>query len=101
MAEMDLDFSLSELSEDQSLSEAEEVNDLLRVNTVNAPYQNEPLALGPPQGEDDVAAEEEADEDGLSFETIEARYDKVEPVAQWFVPLFIIDFSRGIFETGR
>ena len=90
MAEMELDFSLSELSEDQSLSEDEEVNDLLRVNTVNAPYQNEPLALGP-QGEDDVA--EEADEDGLSFETIEARYDKVEPVAQWFVALFTIDFS--------
>ena len=91
MAERDLDFSHSELSEDKSLSEAEEMNDLLRVNTVNAPYQNEPLALGP-QGEDDVAAEE-AGEDGLSFETIEARYDKVEPVAQWFVLLFTSVFS--------
>ena len=46
------------------------MNDLLKVSTVNAPYQNEPVALGS-QGEDDVAAEE-ADEDGLSFETIEA-----------------------------
>ncbi len=93
MAETDPDFSSSELSEDQSLSEAEGMNDVLRVKTVNAPYQNEPLALGP-QGEDDVTdvAEEEADEDGLSFETIQARYDKVEPVAQWFVPFFIINF---------
>lgn len=95
MAGIDQDFSPSELSEDQSLSEAEEINDVLRVNTVNAPYQNEPLALGPQQGEDDLVdpADEEADEDGLSFETIEARYEKVEPVAQWFVPLFIIELS--------
>ncbi len=93
MAGTDLDFSPSELSEDQSLSQAEGMNDVLRMNTVNAPDQNEPLALGP-QGEDDVTdvAEEEANEDGLSFETIEARYDKVEPVAQWLVPFFIINF---------
>ncbi|MAG86077.1 MAG: hypothetical protein CMB97_01530 [Flavobacteriaceae bacterium] len=47
MAETDPDFSPSELSEDQSLSEAEGMNDVLRVKTVNAPYQNEPSALGP------------------------------------------------------
>ena len=82
MAAIDVDFSHSESSEDRSLSETEEANDLLRVNLVNAPYQNEPMALGP-QGDDDLAREEN-DEDGLSLATIEARYDRVETVAQWF-----------------
>jgi len=95
MAGIDQDFSPSELSEDKSLSEAEEINDVLRVNTVNAPYQNESLALGPQQDKDDLVdpADEEADEDGLWFKTIDARYEKVEAVAQWFVPLFIIELS--------
>ena len=86
MAGTDVDSSPSEHSEDQRLSDTEVESDVLRVNSVNAPYQNEPLALGP-QGEDDLVVEE-ADEDGLSFATIKARYDKVEPVAQWFVLYF-------------
>ena len=80
MAGIDVNSSPNEHSEGQRLSEIEDENDALRVNSMNAPYQNEPLALGP-QSEEDLVGEE-ADEDGLSFATIEARYDKVEPVAQ-------------------
>ena len=47
MAGIDVGFSYSESSEDHSLSETEETNDLLRINLVNPPYQNEPMALGP------------------------------------------------------
>ena len=86
MAGIDVNSSPSEHSEDQRLSEIEDENDVLRVNSMNAPYQNEPLALGP-QSEEDLVGEE-ADEDSLSFATIDARYDKVEPVAQWFVLYF-------------
>ena len=86
MAGPDVDSSPSKHSKDQRLLDTEVESDVLRVNSMNAPYQNEPLALGP-QGEDDLVVEE-ADEEGLSFATIKARYDKVEPGAQWFVLYF-------------
>ena len=52
------------------------------------------MCLGP-QSEDDLGGEE-ADEDGLSFARIEARYDKVEPVAQCLYFTFIIGFCWTI-----
>ena len=47
MAGIDVNSSPSDHSEDQRLSEIEDENDVLRVNSMNAPYQNELLALGP------------------------------------------------------
>ena len=58
MAGIDVGFPHSESSEDHSLSETEEANDLLRVNLVNPPYLNEPMALGP-QGDDCIRLREE------------------------------------------
>ena len=55
MTGIDVGFSYSKPSEDHSLSETEEANDLLRVNP---PYQNEPMALGP-QGDDCIRLREE------------------------------------------
>ena len=58
MTGIDVGFSYSKSSEDHSLSETEEANDLLRVNLVNPPYQNELMALGP-QGDDCIRLREE------------------------------------------
>ena len=58
MTGIDVGFSYSKSSEDHSLSETEEANDLLRVNLVNPLYQNEPVALGP-QGDDCIRLREE------------------------------------------
>ena len=55
MTGIDVGFSYSKSSEDHSLSETEEANDLLRVNP---PYQKEPMALGP-QGYDCIRLREE------------------------------------------
>ena len=55
MTGIDVGFSYSKSSEDHSLSETEEANDLLRVNP---PYQNKPMALGP-QGDDCIRLREE------------------------------------------
>ena len=55
MTGIDVGFSYSKSSEDHSLSETEEANDLLRVNS---PYQKEPMALGP-QGDDFIRLREE------------------------------------------
>ena len=99
MAGIDVNFSPSEHSEDERLSEIEDENNVLSVNSMNAPYQNEPLALGP-QSEEDLVGEE-ADEDGLSFATIEARYEKVEPVAQWLVLYFYYWFLLENLRSHR
>ena len=99
MAGIDVNSSPSEHSEDERLSEIVDENNVLSVNSMNAPYQNEPLALGP-QSEEDLVGEE-ADEDGLSFATIEARYEKVEPVAQWFVLYFYYWFLLDNLRSHR
>ena len=54
MTGIDVGFSYSK----SSLSETEEANDLLRVNLVNPPYQNELMPLGP-QGDDCIRLREE------------------------------------------
>ena len=99
MAGIDINSSPSEHSKDQRLSEIKDENDVLWVNSMNVPYQNEPLALGPQSEEDFVG--EEADEDGLSFATIKARYDRVEPVAQWFVLYFYYWFLLDNLRSHR
>ena len=80
MTGIEVIFSPSQHDEDSSLLESEEENDVVRVSLANAPYQDEPLALGP-QGKNDLPGEE-GNEDGVSLDIIEAQYNKVEPVAQ-------------------
>ena len=81
-------MSDSESNSSQSLSDTEdessyiEKEDVGIVNSIIQPYQDEPLAVSRDSSGEDVDDGED-DEDGIPFATLEARYEKRQPVNVW------------------
>ncbi|KAK3748684.1 hypothetical protein QZH41_018980 [Actinostola sp. cb2023] len=84
-------MSLSESYYAQSSSETDEKSsyideeDVGTVNTVIQPYQDEPLRVTYESDEDEVVDTDEDDDDRIPFATLEARYEKREPVSVWLL----------------
>ena len=70
------------------------------VNSITFPYEDEPLAdVG------DVGAEnnenQEEDEDRLSLDTIERRYERIEDVGKWYVFYCLELYGKSILFSVR
>ena len=86
----DSDVSGIKLSSDESINSDGESGSNSDYGVVQLeamePYQDEPLAINRcrPRAEDgDEARAEKEDPDGITFATLESRYEKRSPVGQW------------------
>jgi hypothetical protein len=69
------------VSESEDGSSYIEEEDIGFINNVIQPYQDEPLAV---LGDSDEDGDDEEDAaDGIPYATLEARYEKREPVSVW------------------
>ena len=73
--------SFAMISDEESSLVGEEIAEGLGdVSTSLEPYQDEPLASSSSEEE---LADHEPDIDGISLETLEARFERIMPVDEW------------------